>query len=212
MASQLDERHRTGGIGSLSTADALEALETSIAHGAPQIALLPIDWSVLVDQLPDGRLSPFLIEVTGGVPRRPASYAAAQTSIRTDLMAVSAAERRDRLASFSREQIARVLGLDDPGAIDPLQGLTDLGMDSLMAVELSNRLRAGLDLALPSTLVFEHPTLNDLVDHLVEMIFGRTNPDDTAEPTHDDELAALGCLTSDELTDALLRELDDAGY
>jgi acyl carrier protein len=53
-----------------------------------------------------------------------------------------------------REQVVRVIGLD-PGVVRSDQGFTDLGMDSLMAVELSNRLKATLRQPLPSTLAFE---------------------------------------------------------
>ena len=63
------------------------------------------------------------------------------------------------LVGYLRGQITRVLGLDPAEPFDPLQDLTDIGMDSLMAVELSNRLPRGLGLPLPSTLAFEYPTV-----------------------------------------------------
>jgi hypothetical protein len=81
-------------------------------------------------------------------------------------------------------------------------------MDSLMTVELGNRLSAMVNRALPSTVAFEHPTLKDLTAHLQDLLADRVEfPDGTAAAPD-----AFAGLDSDELTDALLKELDDAGY
>ena len=56
--------------------------------------------------------------------------------------------------------MARVIGASAADAIDPRQPLNEIGLDSLMAVDLRNRLGTGLGLArsLPATLVFDYPT------------------------------------------------------
>jgi acyl carrier protein len=55
-------------------------------------------------------------------------------------------------------------------AIDPQLGFTDLGMDSLMAVELSNRLRTSLDCPVSAAIAFDYPTIEALADYFDETI------------------------------------------
>ena len=75
------------------------------------------------------------------------------------------------LLDYLRQAVAQILGIPDPEQIDPHQGLLDIGVDSLMAVELRNRLSNGLVEQLPSTLIFDYPTLAKLTDYLLGILF-----------------------------------------
>ena len=69
---------------------------------------------------------------------------------------------------------------------DPQLGFFDLGMDSLMAVELKNRLDTQLGTAVSSTVIFEHPTIAALAKHLAEEVLQTPPP----EPASSSNLAA----------------------
>ena len=76
--------------------------------------------------------------------------------------AVPAAADRAKLGALLRAEAARVLGLPAGRPIDPRVPLRELGLDSLMAVELRNALGLALGRTLPATLLFDHPTLEAL--------------------------------------------------
>jgi acyl carrier protein len=80
------------------------------------------------------------------------------------------AERLAALEQFVRIRTADVLHLDDPDSIDPYAEFTQLGLDSLVAVELKNKLEAALQLPLPPQLVFDHPSPDRLSAFLEQQL------------------------------------------
>ncbi len=63
-----------------------------------------------------------------------------------------------------------MLGLASPDALDRQQPLSEMGMDSLMAIELRNLLRGSVGAPLPATLLFDYPTVQALSDHLAGVL------------------------------------------
>jgi acyl carrier protein len=68
------------------------------------------------------------------------------------------ADAERHLRELVRAQIAAVFALPNPAALDFGRPLKDLGLDSLMALELKNRVVAATGIHLPATLLFDHPT------------------------------------------------------
>ena len=74
-------------------------------------------------------------------------------------------------------EVAEVLGFSSGAAVDDRRGLLELGLDSLTAVELRNRLGAITGLRLPSTLIFDYPTIGALTSHVRELLAARGAPE-----------------------------------
>ncbi|WP_062212226.1 type I polyketide synthase [Streptomyces sp. NBRC 109706] len=104
-------------------------------------------------------------------PRRAASGAAAP-DMRQRLAALPEDERLDALRELVREQTATVLGHGSAAAVQPDAGFGELGFDSLTSVELRNRLATATGLTLPPTLVFDHPTPEELAGRLATELAG----------------------------------------
>jgi aryl carrier-like protein len=103
--------------------------------------------------------------------------------VRQQLERAPAKERRQLLQGVLRQAVAHVLGLQDPQRIDTRQGLLEMGLDSLMAVELRNQLARTLQQPLPSTLVFDYPTIDALTDFLLQRLGEQqAEPPQTAQP------------------------------
>jgi aryl carrier-like protein len=107
-----------------------------------------------------------------------------------------------------REEVALVMGLE-VAAVDVRRGLFEMGLDSLMALDLKNRLRSAIGLDVPATVVFEFPTVEAMAGYLDDRLSGTTlaagmpaATDGTTVDVADDETAGVDML-------ARIRELSD---
>ena len=133
-----------------------------------QIGVVPIDFRQWVEFYPQAasssRLSQLLQE-----SRRSMRSKTGRTALRDSLRTAAPMAQRDLLEHFIREQVAEVLRMD-VSRIERQTTLKSLGIDSLMGLELRNRLEVGLDLTLPATLVWTYPNLASLSGYLWDVI------------------------------------------
>jgi acyl transferase domain-containing protein/acyl carrier protein len=140
-------------------------LGRAIGSGETQVAVLPFDLAALRRMLA-GRRAPTLLR---GLLPAPDETVADETTgsallarYAETLAACSDAERSGVLIDFIRERCAELLGLDAASPIPDELPLLDLGLDSLVGLELRNDLQRLAEIGLPSTLFFECPTFADL--------------------------------------------------
>ncbi|MET0135977.1 MAG: type I polyketide synthase [Kibdelosporangium sp.] len=102
---------------------------------------------------------PALRARTDDVPTLLRGLARVKTASRAtvDFTGMSEAERGRAVLELVRTHVAAVLGHDMTASIEPGRGFTELGLDSLAAVELRNRLRSATGLRLPATLMYDYP-------------------------------------------------------
>ncbi|MFD6288075.1 SDR family NAD(P)-dependent oxidoreductase [Streptomyces sp. NPDC060205] len=86
------------------------------------------------------------------------------------LAEVSPAQRLNTLVELLNADVAHVLGYPDAASFPPGRSYIELGFDSLTAVQLRNRLSMALRLRLPATVVFEHPTPQDLAGYVLGLL------------------------------------------
>jgi acyl transferase domain-containing protein len=102
---------------------------------------------------------------------RPASGDVAQTeALRARLSGLPEADRTRAVQAIVDEHVAAVLGLAGPAAVLADRGFLDMGMDSVMAMELRNRLNAVTGLDLPATLIFDYPRPAAVCELLLETL------------------------------------------
>ncbi|MEV6710431.1 type I polyketide synthase [Lentzea sp. NPDC051208] len=182
MAGTVDEGVRRMGLRPMAPRAAVDALFESLAAGDVAVTVADFDWPAYLDT---SRHAPVLAEI----PRRQADGPAptAAPDLRERLAGLIEPEQRRVLLDLVREVVAKVLGHPSSTTIEPDRAFSELGFDSLTAVELRNRLDVAASLSVPSTLIFDHPTPLALANYLWAEVAG---------PEH--------------AADALLRDLDRA--
>ncbi len=116
--------------------------------------------------------APAVLRALVPTPRRVARGEADVDSLLGRIIGHPLPERLAALRELVRVHASAVLGLGPAEPIDADRAFSDLGFDSLTAVELRNRLSAATGMQLTSTLVFDHPTMTELAAYLHDALLG----------------------------------------
>nr|AQW44890.1 polyketide synthase [Corallococcus coralloides] len=159
------------GAGSLTPAEGNAILGRLLDGDAAGIGVMPLDLRRWTELSPHARSSPWWSEL---IPTGAGTDAGARDEALLEFLRKATPEEgRGRIEQLVREQMARVLRLDS-SRIDREAPLQSFGLDSLMGLELRNRLEAALGVPLPASLMWKHPTLTALGEHLYGEVMDRT--------------------------------------
>jgi acyl transferase domain-containing protein/D-arabinose 1-dehydrogenase-like Zn-dependent alcohol dehydrogenase/acyl carrier protein len=159
------QRLDTRGVASLSPALGLKVLGLLLSSEHAQMGVMRFNLRQWREFYPAAANAPLMTELREEQPGLTETRAVAL--LRPQLIAAKPEERRGLLLSHLRQQIGQVLRMD-PGQIDANVALGGLGLDSLMGLEIRNRLEASLGLTLSATMAWTYPTLSALTTHLAE--------------------------------------------
>ncbi len=220
---------KPGSLRAIAPADGLAALEHAMRREAgdslfptAQLAVLDTDWAHVAEQRAAGTVSPLFSELavhTQVGPQVSASGqapAAAEASLRERLEAAAPNRRKTLLREQVRLLTVKVLGVQRSSDLNVTEPLRQLGLDSLMAVELRNLLGKAVGRTLPATLTFDHPSVAALAEHLAEAVFADLMDDKPASAPalaapQGPEVDTFDDLSEDELALQLMRRLDGLG-
>ena len=175
----IGERFEGQGLQSFSPREATALLGRLLQHGMTQAGVVRMDWNSW------SRLG----GINGGSPRFQQLCKEADKgkdgnspdgmAMRKTLLAAPAERRKEMLLEFLKDKVARVLG-STPDKVDLTKPLTDVGLDSLMAVELRNWVEGELRVTLPIAELLQGPSVDRLADVLLEQL---TKADAPPTPT-----------------------------
>ncbi len=135
------------GIAAMTPQRALEVMGRLLREDATQVVAIPVNWRQYFELYPPGTESALLSQLANEEAASPLQTAHPGEK-RASILDADPAQRAQLLQSYVSEQVARVLGLST-SQLDIQQPLTNLGLDSLMAVELKNRISADLGINVP---------------------------------------------------------------
>jgi myxalamid-type polyketide synthase MxaE and MxaD len=191
------------GMNQMPSLDALAVLGDLLAHPElAQVVVASVDWSVLKPVYEARRPRPFLSMVAppsgAARPGRTAHDAPPELAMR--LAELEGESRRELVVDFLREEVARALGIAETLAVDVEQGLFEMGMDSLMSVELKTRIEIGVGANLPSTLTFNYPNIVALAGYVVTEVLPESTASHTTSDTISDTTPAPDSASAVEAT------------
>ncbi|MEV4467463.1 SDR family NAD(P)-dependent oxidoreductase [Micromonospora echinofusca] len=167
MTSQLGEtdlaRIARGGLLPHSVEEGLALFDAACRSDEAHLVPVTIDVAA-VRAAPDA--APPLHGLARVPRRRQAATRPGASALARELAGRSEQEQRGLLLDIVRTQVATVLAQPDVDAVSVAEPFRQLGFDSLMAVELRNRLNTATGLRLPATLTFDYPTPESLVEYL----------------------------------------------
>jgi acyl carrier protein len=156
----IDELERQG-IAAFDADQGCEAMATVFERGTDSAAVMPVDWA----RYRAARGAADLRFVGAMLEDASQTSATASVSFGDVLRAAPLEARREMLERHLRDILARVLRVPE-ARLDPVTPLGSLGLESLMTLELRNRLEASTGLKLSATLVWNHPTVRALATYL----------------------------------------------
>ena len=208
-ASGRGDRLGAMGLTAITPAEGCGALERILVSGAVQGSVMrfsPDAWRQhLSGAARSSFLSGFAAKTAPGASER---SAVAEPDLQEQLNAAAAPERRGIVERFITVRAARVLRLT-ADQIDPEKPLRAMGLDSLLAVEFRNRMEADTGLSIPTTLIWNYPTVAKLAPQVAERLgitldAGASAGAEAPTDELDELLGALESLSDEDARRALL--------
>lgn len=192
------------GMSDLGLDRAFAAFLHAIGQSVPQLIVSSMDWRRFREVYEASGPRPLLQELPGeAVSAAAEKPASGLPALPRELAMVPAGERGEAMMTLLQKEVAQVLG--ETRVPDVRLGFSDLGLDSLMMVELVGRLKAKLGLNLPTTLAFDHANIENLAGHLVQRLFGEAVPRVPPPVPDRTPVASVQNDTPDQI-DALIQE------
>ncbi|MFE1874043.1 type I polyketide synthase [Streptomyces sp. NPDC059496] len=203
----IGERLDRGGVPAMAPHAAIRALQQALDHAEPAVAVADIQWERFTPGYTAVRPSPFLADLPEVRRLAQAAPAAGEAggegspaeALRRRLSVMPQAEQALAVLELVRSHAATALGHPTTDEVGAGRAFKELGFDSLIALELRNRLNAATGLKLPATLVFDHPTPAVLAEFL------------RAEIVQDGSTAAAPGIAELEKLESALSVLDPDG-
>ncbi|MCA9717194.1 MAG: alpha/beta fold hydrolase [Myxococcales bacterium] len=182
------------GFGVIDPERGLAVFGRALSLDRAQIGVLPVDWNALRVQRQQ-RHVPRMLEALLPQPPRASSGASRAPDLLRRLRDLDPTARRELLRIALQAHAARILGLGAPGEIAGDRSLKEIGLDSLMAVELRNAICETIGRPLPATFVFDHPTIDGMIEHLLRRVIALESPDLEGDGPLPEDLAAIATLS-----------------
>ena len=196
------------GIKAMLPGLALAALGRALRHHGPQLGVFDIDWGTYqIHKKTTAFLAEFQQELTS--QRRPQ----VTPLLLNDVANANIEQRTALIVKLIDQNIVTVLSLPKSKNIDRKQGFLDMGMDSLTAVELKNRLSRELTVSLPATLAFDYPNANSLASYLLTKINAQIPlVENENKESSDLDVQAIQQLSDQEADEELKKTLKEMGF
>lgn len=215
FADQVEHYFEQIGLEIMPTDQALALLQYLLTAPIAQVTVSAVNWHSFKPVYEARRRRMFLDQIAVELAHDAAS-GRSQSSFVAHLKQLAPEERRDALIEHVQAAVGQVLGVDPAHPVDPDQGFFQMGMDSVMSIELKRNLEHSLGCSVPTTAAFEHPTTAALATYIAAELLAldldahETPPaPSVAAPDQLSEIAEIEGLTDAEAEALLIAELEE---
>ncbi len=193
--------------------EGLDALEWALQQNEIQLGVLAADWNEVLKPYAAGEEPMLFQEIARQVRERTIKKKTqvSERSLHQQLAETVPNKRKPLLLGHIRQKAAEVLSVSNANMVDIYQPLQSMGLDSLMAVELRNKLSQSADRTLSATLLFEYPTISAVTDYLAHEVFmldeDNQPASEPAEKAQSQASASMSANTLDDFSDDELAEM-----
>lgn len=205
-AAKRGHRMAYHGLESLAPEEGLVAFHRLLTQSPPVVTIMRFSVRRWLESYPHAATSPYWSELrTAGVNALPTKT----STMRFEIESAPAEARLEKMLKYVTTQLAKVIRTD-ASKIDSRETFTNLGIDSLMSLELRNRLEADLELKLPPTLLFSYSNPAALAKHLLQQLLPQKVEPPPVEPAKANQASAMVGQEADlpVLDDDLLAAFD----
>jgi acyl carrier protein len=156
------------GMGTISPRQGVNILQYLLSGTATQVGAIPMNWSQVLQQFAHGTEPPFLSVITGHERRKLQTHTPAKAPFTLeDLRERPSTQRSELLTEYLQDRIASCLRLSDSG-VALHKPLSHMGLDSLMAIEIRNRIKHEVGLEIPVVKFMEALSVSELANELAQ--------------------------------------------
>ena len=191
----------------------MKMLDVVLQNDFEQIGVFKVDWQKLIGAIGEENVKTF---IAGFARLTESETENTIPQLVEELRSIKPEERKEKVIEYLKEQTIRVLGLDPSFPLDTSKHLSEMGLDSLMAIELKNTIDKAVGKKLPATLVFNYPSIDAISEHLINDILkfeDKTEQEAIAETEDevvlDDVLDEIENMSDEEVEALLLKKLDE---
>ena len=211
MAASMDVRDRErltrSGYEAIAEDVAWPVLDLSLS-GRTQIVAVKVNWPEYFKQFDRAGIPRLYRDVQSGLEQASGTRTVLDgDDFRRQIEALPAKRRRGAVLNHVRAEAVAVLGLSATQGFELERPLNELGLDSLMAIELRNRLGRAIGRTLPATLLFKAPSVDALADALLLELYP-PSADVRPVPVSHAGVAQFDELSDEEVTLGLAAELE----
>jgi len=196
------------GVNTLAPEKGVEIFARLFQQNIARIGVFQVNWPKFLRQFSQDM--PLFFEAFSQSYSVLEKVPARQSQFLRQLEAAPPEARQELLAKHIPSQVAKILGLNSAEDIEFSQSLFEIGMDSLMAVELKDLLETDVGHSLRSTLLFDYPTVDALTDYLTKEVLSTDVSEKTVKDTdiQSEILSEVESLSEDKLNAAIDEELN----
>jgi acyl transferase domain-containing protein/NADPH:quinone reductase-like Zn-dependent oxidoreductase/acyl carrier protein len=213
MATRLSEsataRAARQGFKPMHGTAALDAMENVLLSGRATVAIADMDWGRFGEQYVGSKAARFFAEFLPAAKKTEMKPAASANETKKggleEILAGPKPEQAERMETYVRQAARKVLGLSAGRPMPAETALQEMGLDSLMALELRNVLAQAAGRPLSATLLFDYPTIRSLSGFLIGLLM----PESETKAAETKTPAAVEEMSDAEAEAMLMAELDE---